>query len=95
MPMFLTCQVKRISVAESLPNITGSFFITSCCSGEVTSATGVFKGTGNPSVQPWGGASGPNRDLSVVYDAKNSSTVYQDDASVKPNSLAVSFYIKH
>ena len=95
MSTFLTCQVKRTSVAESLPNITGSLFITSCCSGEVTSATGVFKGSGNPSTMPWGGASGPNRDLSVVYNAKNSSTVYQCGASVKPNSLAVFFYIKY
>ena len=87
--------VAGTSVAESLPNITGSFFISSCCSGSVGSATGVFKGTGNPSTQKWGGGAGPNRDLSVVYDAKNSSTVYQDDAPVKPNSLAVSFYIKH
>ena len=95
MSTFLTCQVKRTSVAESLPNITGSFFVSSCCSGSAGSVTGVFKGTGNPSSKTWGGGAGPNNDLSVVYNAKNSSTVYQDDASVKPNSLAVSFYIKH
>ena len=80
-------------VAESLPNITGHFAI-SATYGAGVKGTGVFTGTtlgGTTSSPNTGTKTG---DLDMPFSASNSSSVYQDGASVQQRSVEAYLYFK-
>ena len=94
MSMFLTCQVKRTSILESLPNIVGGFSENYHDQGTLMQASGCFKikQTRAASVAATERQTTPNgRD----FDASLSSSIYQDNAPVKPLSITTAFLIRY
>lgn len=78
---------------ESLPNITGHFAI-SATYGAGVKGTGVFTGTtlgGTTSSPNTGTKTG---DLNLPFNAKNSSSVYQDGAPVQQEAVQYPYFIQ-
>ena len=90
MSMFLTCQVKSISIEAGLPNITGTL-----CNGkgEATICSGAFTRTDGA----------PNASAAIVnyagsiftLDASRSSTVYGNSTTVTPLSESTLLCVKY
>lgn len=96
MSTFLTCQVKRIRISQSLPNITGSIEDNSIFdTGNSAWVTGALY-VGTSSTKHWAqGYKGSNNSQKLCLDASRSSTIYSDNANVRPNSLSLIFVIKY
>lgn len=75
-----------VTVAESLPNITGTY----CVSGNVTS-TGAFYGASSGTGYPLSGTKQPTE---LAFSASRSSSTYQDNAPVQPEAIQYPYFIQ-
>ena len=75
---------------ESLPNITGHFYSTQ----NSNKATGAFIGDDVDRGSTTYGASGTGV-RKVTFNASLSSPTYQDNAHVRPLSIATAFLIRY
>lgn len=93
MATFLACQVKSISVAQSLPNITG--YTEICARNTGTAYSGALYNENSPT--SYGGYSlfQAHQIDKVLLNASRSSSVYKTNASVTPQSIQSIFLIKY
>lgn len=85
-----------IRISQSLPNITGSIEDNGMFdSGGDALVTGALY-VGTSSTRNWAQSYGyKNTSQKLCLDASRSSTIYSDNADVRPNSLSLIFVIKH
>ena len=74
-------------IDESLPNIMGSIYIDAAVTGPI----GAFQ-VGN---NPYGGETSGGYSNNLIFDASLSSSVYQNGAKVRPDSLTCCYIIKY
>ena len=81
-----------------LPNITGSFgnsvYSVLWDAGNKSYYNGAFKGSSNtgPSVSTAVGSAGSKE---ITFNASRSSSVYQDNAPVRPLSITTTFLVRY
>ena len=88
------CISWNISISESLPNITGDFSENYHDRSANMQASGCFKvkQTSVGAISAMGSSSTPN---GWDFDASLSSSIYQDDAPVRPFSITTAFLMKY
>ena len=87
---------SSIRIEQSLPNITGSIEDNGMFdSGDDALVTGALY-VGTSSSRNWSQSYGhKNTSQKLCLDASRSSTIYSDNANVRPNSLSLIFVIKY
>lgn len=83
------------AIAESLPNITDeTVSVASMYKGVTRAGYGAFSNSGNTNTSLKTRADGGSSYFDMKFNASSSSSIYQDNAKVHPESYACMFYIK-
>lgn len=93
MPMFLTCQVKSISVGAGLPNITGRIENIAGYSG--LQAYGLIIMDASSFIQNIANAGTYFGGVDLNIDASRNSAIYGASSTVTPRSLSCTIIVKY